>query len=151
MKLCTRCLQSKSLDAFATRAKSKDGRAAACKLCVNESSQVTYWVKDGARRKHIDRVVKNKQERFTREPAYKRAFNLWGSTKHRTKIPGWVGIIDFVTVCQEAIDLGPEYEIDHIIPINHPLVCGLHVPANVQVVQIKENQRKGNTFSVLDT
>jgi hypothetical protein len=40
------------------------------------------------------------------------------------------------------------YEVDHIIPLVHPLVCGLHVPANLQVIPKVENQRKKNKFTL---
>lgn len=81
--------------------------------------------------------------RFATEPGYQRAFNLWGSTRKRgTRIPPWVRITDFIDVCIVAELLGPEYELDHIVPLNHPLVCGLHVPWNVQVLERKEHRAK---------
>lgn len=81
------------------------------------------------------------------EPGYRRAYTLWGTTKKRgTKIPPWVSITDFVPICRRAEKKGPEYVLDHIIPIRHPLVCGLHVPANLRVVLRATNQKKGNTF-----
>lgn len=39
------------------------------------------------------------------------------------------------------------YHVDHIIPINHPLVCGLHCIANLQYLTAEENLKKGNSFS----
>jgi 5-methylcytosine-specific restriction endonuclease McrA len=36
--------------------------------------------------------------------------------------------------------------IDHIIPLKHPLVCGLHTPINLQFLTKEENSRKHNKF-----
>lgn len=36
------------------------------------------------------------------------------------------------------------FEVDHIIPLNNPIVSGLHVPWNLQYLTIEENRKKGN-------
>ena len=37
-----------------------------------------------------------------------------------------------------------EWQVDHIVPLQHPLVQGLHVEYNLQVIPALQNQRKGN-------
>ena len=43
---------------------------------------------------------------------------------------------------------GEKYEVDHIIPRNHPLVCGLHVETNLRVISKSENNIKLNKFTI---
>lgn len=38
------------------------------------------------------------------------------------------------------------YEVDHEVPINHPLVCGLHCKANLQYLTIESNRIKSNNW-----
>jgi 5-methylcytosine-specific restriction endonuclease McrA len=40
----------------------------------------------------------------------------------------------------------PNFEVDHIIPIKNPTVCGLHVLPNLRVISRTENRRKHNKF-----
>ena len=40
--------------------------------------------------------------------------------------------------------------IDHIIPLSHPLVCGLHVESNLQMLPLRDNIIKNNSFTPCD-
>lgn len=66
-------------------------------------------------------------------------------------MPSWLSAIHLAQI-QEFYDLavalttqtGIPHEVDHIIPLAHARVCGLHVPWNLQVLTVKANRRKSN-------
>lgn len=64
--------------------------------------------------------------------------------------PAWAN--DFFI--EEAYDLarrrteatGFEWQVDHIVPMTHPLAQGLHVENNLQVIPAVENRSKSNRY-----
>lgn len=45
---------------------------------------------------------------------------------------------------------GIKHHVDHIVPLNHPDVCGLHVSWNLEVIPASDNIRKSNSFDPTD-
>lgn len=68
----------------------------------------------------------------------------------RARIPPWSSRNQITRVRRFArlttVATGVQHSVDHIVPINHPLVCGLHCPENLRIVPLTENIRKGNAW-----
>lgn len=62
--------------------------------------------------------------------------------------PSWADMELIKDVYIEANYFG--YEVDHIIPLQSKLVCGLHVWENLQILPMSENRSKGNKYAILD-
>lgn len=64
--------------------------------------------------------------------------------------PPWVDRAALRALKRRAADLtastGVLHVLDHIVPLNHPLVCGLTVPWNLQIVPWRVNAAKSNTW-----
>lgn len=62
--------------------------------------------------------------------------------------PPWADMRAIKQVYVRAAELtehtGVEHNVDHIIPLNHPRVCGLHVAWNLRPIPAKPNMSKGN-------
>ncbi len=83
--------------------------------------------------KHVNRV-RLRQEKI------KQATPIWANQDV---------ILAYYIVCQNMTKIeGINYEVDHIIPIQHPLVCGLHVENNLQIITEEENISKSNKFDL---
>lgn len=65
--------------------------------------------------------------------------------------PPWVDRKALKTLWYQArqleIQTGVPHSLDHKVPVSHPLVCGLSVPWNLQVIPAKANMSKGNVWS----
>lgn len=80
-----------------------------------------------------------------------RAFTKARRRKHRLATPTWLSDEQFKNIraiYEQAITLsrttGVPYAVDHIIPLQHDEVCGLHVPWNLRVITRAENAMKSN-------
>lgn len=62
--------------------------------------------------------------------------------------PKWAeydAIIDLYKKARELTEqTGIDHQVDHIIPLNSKLVCGLHCMANLQILTAEENNKKKN-------
>ena len=86
-----------------------------------------------------------------------RAFTKARRRKHRLATPHWLTEAQFKiirSIYEQAISLtkatGVQYVVDHIIPLQHDAVCGLHVPWNLRVITRAENGLKSNKIPSKD-
>ena len=85
---------------------------------------------------------------------YYKVFAYYRSARYRAKkqqaTPKWVSAVSLAVIYKRAKEISEEtgvpHHVDHIVPLNSKLVCGLHVPANLQIIPWYENVRKGNKF-----
>ena len=69
----------------------------------------------------------------------------------KSATPAWVNREALTAIYSQRQEVeartGVAHHVDHIIPLNHPDVCGLHVPWNLQVIPAVDNMCKGNKFA----
>ena len=61
-----------------------------------------------------------------------------------TRIPPWADMEAIAAIYRQAKALGKT--VDHIVPLNNRLVCGLHCEDNLRIISAEENRKKGNKF-----
>jgi len=80
-----------------------------------------------------------------------RAIQASRRAKKMMASPSWVDRAEIRKVYDLAKKLqamtGIPHDVDHIVPLKHPHVCGLHVPWNLQILTKSENSRKGNRLA----
>lgn len=83
-------------------------------------------------------------------PAWIDTMNCRTAAAHWEKIywatPPWLTRGMFARMKAIYRSAGPTEHVDHIIPLKNPLVCGLHVPWNLQVMNARKNMQKSNTW-----
>jgi hypothetical protein len=72
----------------------------------------------------------------------------------RIATPAWADRAQMGDLYKEARAITREsgilHVVDHIVPLHHRLVCGLHVPANLRIVSERTNAEKHNRFNSSD-
>lgn len=89
------------------------------------------------------------RERTTQLHAYYGALREW---RIKRAMPKWADKNKIKIIYKESrkktMQTGIQHHVDHIIPIVHKLVCGLHIPENLQILTASENSTKQNKINL---
>jgi hypothetical protein len=70
----------------------------------------------------------------------------------RLATPSWASRTAVTAIYLErervTLETGIPHHVDHIVPLVHPQVCGLHCEHNLRVIPGAENQSKSNRFEI---
>lgn len=174
-RFCRRCSVEQALVAFRPYG-STEGRRWVCLSCEraaanewrkknlvsNKAASKRYAERHAAAVKH--RKAVNRKKKSAHYTAYARTYYVKNRGElinyHRLRkaalklsAPAWLTAIHRAQI-QEMYDIatartvqtGVPHEVDHIIPLKHPRVCGLHVPWNLQVLTQSANRQKRNSL-----
>lgn len=172
MKKCPKCGETKPFSEFRKCKSRKDGHQGFCKPCQYSYSKTAEAKKKKKewREKNKEKIKKylkkyrednlekcrersrqhyrdNKKDYIER--AMVRESKLKKSeiaNKYKLEIKEIYEHRDSLMNMLSSIGYELSFEVDHIIPLNHPDVCGLHVPWNMQVIPKCLNLKKTNKF-----
>lgn len=171
MITCTKCNLSKPPDDFYTERRKLNGKQSECKLCArirnaqwaaNHPEKMIEY-KSIWHKKNIDlvlsRVKKWAKENPEKRAQYNSKYNkanrasanarlaAYRAAKFRATV-SWtneIAVKEFYSFAKIKSKLtSAEWEVDHIVPLQNKLVCGLHTHYNLQVIPASENQSKNN-------
>lgn len=152
-KVCTCCAAQKTLDAFCKQKTGKYGVRSVCRECRRREliKPPGYWSAIYAGRKHQDNARdRYEQRRRDRQqnPAKFNARAMHRAAMKKQATPEWADAAAILAVYERAAQMkaetGDKFHVDHIVPLQSRIVCGLHVHWNMQILPALENISKGN-------
>lgn len=172
IKVCSTCKESKFLSLFHDDKNKKDGKLSRCKSCESVRKKLYYnsnsdVIKEKALSYHHDnreRVLsrkqsywhKNKNDINAKRRLFKEMWSAQSSKRRANKLkatPPWLSkehqkeIQNLFWLARDLRSVtGEEYHVDHIVPLTNKIVCGLHVPWNLQILPSDINLSKSNSF-----
>lgn len=162
-KCCTKCGEKKPLSEYPKAKTCRDGYRSYCIVCKNKQTS-SYYYKDKTKHRqkanlwvqeNPDKVRMIKSAWKQRNPLQRKVDNAKRSAIKRSATINWdKELTDFVF--EEAHHLrgmrdvmtGYKWHVDHVIPLQGKVVCGLHVWNNFAVIPAIINYRKNNKYAV---
>jgi len=147
-------LQIKPLIGFPVdrdRRRKNPGYKAQCKACANERAKLWNAANPDRVRSNSSAWLKLNRWRFNATMA---AVNKRRSAEKKKRLPAWYDhqrvreIYEFAAEFREA---GFDVDVDHIVPLQGKLVCGLHWHGNLRVCLASVNEDKLSTCAVSST
>lgn len=123
-----------------------------CKACKNTRSQLHYQqhraeviLRTGLYAKtHPDIEAKKRRKWSQANPGKVAASAALRRARILQATPRWLTRDQILEIQDIYIKRPKGYHVDHIYPLKSDVVCGLHVPWNLQYLPASENSRKGN-------
>ena len=102
------------------------------------------------RAQHKEAIRKTNRAWALRNKGLMAALRFKRIAAQQQALPKWADVAAMKAIYKDAARLtqqtGIRHEVDHIIPLRSPIVCGLHVPANLQILTKTANRKKWNYF-----
>tara|TARA_R110000868_G_scaffold20938_4_gene87752 strand:- start:2085 stop:2690 length:606 start_codon:yes stop_codon:yes gene_type:complete len=168
---CRRCQQSKPVGDFVADARYVRGYASWCRECHRERN--SEWARENRQRlnrKSSAWRAANPEKAKASDGAYKSANREALAAKHavwakanrdkrratdaahkaakKQARPSWANTAAIAAIYSKAVHIqkstGERMHVDHIVPLQSPIVCGLHCEANLRIIPGRENEAKRN-------
>lgn len=168
-KICTKCKEEKPLSEFYKDKSKKDGLKYYCKEC--DKKKVTDWQKknpDRVKQLYSEYYERNRDKVDAKRAEWrdqnkekvsqyvKKASRTYYHNNKQTHfalsakrraakkqaIPPWAELDIIRQLYAKASEFG--FEVDHVVPLQSDLVCGLHCWHNLQLLDPTLNRSKGN-------
>ncbi len=130
------------------RAKSPDRHRAASNAWKAKNRERNLEITRQWREENREQVNAARREKYRENPAEGRAKAQARHAARRQAIPSWADSAEIQRRYDWAAlftaEFGETYEVDHIVPLKSPTVCGLHCHQNLQVIPLVMNRAKSN-------
>ena len=139
-KRCNKCYLRRPVEYFVKGKKkisTKDGYINQCKFCISDY------------RKQNEQKIKKQQKEYAKKNSQK--FRKYANERRALKKQATIfqelkgEIEEFYKNCPKG------YEVNHIFPLKHEKLCGLHVPWNLQYLTKSENRKKKDKLPEIES
>lgn len=158
IKACVKCRTFKTFEEFYRDAKLADKKSSECIAC-NKASRQKYReanrekerIRNRDYGKRRSELIQARVKRWRKaNPGKERAKNRMREVQKLNACPPWARkgearklIQQFYLHAQWLEDAtGLAFHVDHTVPLKNDFVCGLHVPANLMVLEASQNISK---------
>lgn len=160
LKYCNSCTEILDFSKFGTDNVTKTKLSTKCKRCDNNRAMVyrkenkhvytQYYLKNKEKLMEYAKQYRLNNPTYTKKyyQAHKEEYLARVNKRRATKLHATPKWSEDMLIKEFYKNRPKNYHVDHIIPLQGKLVCGLHVLNNLQYLTATDNLSKGNRFEV---
>ncbi len=145
-KRCSSCKLIKPVTEFSKNTSRSDNLNHGCRVCASKYNENNTENSKLYRLSTRDEHAKYNKEYRLNKPHVHRAANAKRRAIKLKATPKWA---DLEAIKEIYKNCPPGYHVDHEIPLQGELVCGLHVHKNLKPIPAAENLSKSNKYTVV--
>lgn len=130
----------------------KEKHRAVTNAWIERNKEYFYKVRQKYYQNNKDKFKQFMKKHRLENPGLYKSYKATRRARELEALPAWADLDKIAEIYKQSCVIskktGIKHHVDHIIPLNGKIVCGLHIETNLQIISASMNLRKSNKMEI---